>query len=72
MTKTEILKKIANARLTSRLFLYKGKLEETSVYDRVTDKLIVTAEEMGVDWNEIESALLDANETAEMCRDELM
>lgn len=72
MTKKEILKKIGNARYAMRLAMYRGESKKALMYDDETEKLIKKAEkQLKIEWHEIESALLDADETAEMVNEEL-
>lgn len=71
MTKAEILKKIGNARYASRMayFRLEGAAKE-ALLEKETERLIAKAEELNIPWEEIEKALLEANETAEMVADE--
>ena len=72
MAKKQILKEIGNARYAMRLAMYRGENKKAVMYDDETEKLIKKAEkELKIEWREIESALLDADETAEMVNEEL-
>lgn len=72
MTKKEILKQIGNARYKMRLAMYRGESKKAAMYDDETEKLIKKAEkELKIEWNEIESALLNGDETAEMVNENL-
>jgi hypothetical protein len=52
--------------------MYRGDSKKAAMYDDETEKLIKKAEkEIKIEWNEIESALLDGDETAEMVNENL-
>ena len=57
MTKAEILNEICDTRVASRLAVQKKEYIESAAHDRVTDRLIKTAQEMGIGWDEIKAEL---------------
>ena len=71
MTKKEILKQIGNARYKTRLAMYRGDSKKAAMYDDETEKLIEKAKKLKIELEEIGTALLDADEVAEMVNENL-
>lgn len=66
MTKIDVLGEISYTRLKMRLAQYSGENEKAAMYDATIEKLIEEAKSLKIEFSEIESELLNADEVAEM------
>ena len=66
MTKIDVMGEISYTRLKMRLAQYSGENEKAAMYDATIEKLIEEAKSLKIEFSEIESELLNADEVAEM------
>ena len=66
MTKIDVLGEISYTRLKMRLAQYSGENEKAAMYDATIEKLIEEAKSLKIEFSEIESELLNADEVAEI------